>query len=378
MRISRARWGKLCLILLISALVLPGIPFSTHAQEQPAVLLHASTADSNFPNDMTFAMSAEVAEAVSHVDLVYQESHNETLELLPATFNQSGNTLTASATANFATYFLPAGIDLTYHWVVTFGDDAVVETDSAIITWLDNRFSWDRTDGTGVEIYSYDRSDDFLSFIAETANTAVSQLTELYNPPTVLPIRIWLYESESDFAGTQAANSQEWAAGAAYPGLQVILAVIPKNSESEVLRIIPHEISHQILYQATRNPFNAPATWIDEGLAVSAQTGGKNHYEGLVEQAYERGTLLSLRGLISAFPYDPGEATLAYGESYLVTQFLLTTYGDDAIQAIIAAYRKGTSHDDVIRVALGMTIEELEQEWLSYQMSDLSMSESAA
>jgi Peptidase MA superfamily len=55
---------------------------------------------------------------------------------------------------------------------------------------------------------------------------------------------------------------------------------------------------------------------------------------------------------------------LAYGESYLVTQFILDQYGEDAIQAIIAAYRNGASHDDVLRDALGLTIEGLEQAWL--------------
>lgn len=377
MPISRARWVRLNLILLISLLILPSFQHRVSAQDLPNVVLESTTADSNFPDDVRFALSASVEDEVKRVDLVYEESGNETLELLPADFDQSGDDLSASATADFATYYVPAGIDLTYHWVITFADDAVVETDSAVVTWLDDRFSWNRSDGTGVEIYSYGRSDEFLSFVVETADQAVNQLTNLYNPPGSLPIRIWLYESEDDFAGTLAANSEKWAAGAAYPALQLILAVIPEDSQSEVLRIIPHEISHQILYQATRNPFNAPATWIDEGLAVSAQIGGSDRYQRVVEQAVEDSDLLSLRGLISSFPYDPEEATLAYGESYLVMQFVLDTYGDEAVQSIITAYRDGASHNDVLREALGLSIEELEQQWLS-QLAITLMNEQAA
>jgi Peptidase MA superfamily len=364
MLISRAKWVRFSLILSVSALLAPFAQPVALAQETSEIVVDSSTAESNFPDDMRFELAATVAGDVERVDLVYEQAHVETYELLPADFEQSGDHVTASAVADFATYFVPAGIDLTFHWVITFGDEDIAETDSAVVTWLDNRFEWDFTAGAGVEIYSYDRSDDLVAFVVETANEAVGELTALYDPPSVLPIRIWLYESSDDFAGTQAANSQEWAAGAAYPGLQVILAVIPEESESEVLRIIPHEISHQILFQATLNPFNSPATWIDEGLAVLAQTGGKDHYERLVENAYDDDNLLSLRGLISSFPYDPSEATLAYGESYLITQFILNEYGVDAIQAIIAAYRNGASHDDVLREALGMTIEELEQAWL--------------
>jgi len=365
MHISRARWVRLSLILLASALIFPFWIASAAAQSGTLVSVESSTATSNFPDDMTFELSASVHGKIRKVDLVYQESSLATLELLPGDFQQDNDQLTATAKADLATYYVPAGIDLTYHWVVTFDDDSVQETDASVVTWIDNRFEWDKREGTGVEVYSYDRSDKFMNFVMETANKAVQDMIALYNPPKVLPIRIWLYESGKDFAGTQAANSQEWAAGAAYPSLQVILAVIPKNSKSEVNRILPHEISHQILAQATINPYNAPATWIDEGLAVVAQIGGKDQYEGDVRDAYEKDELLSLRSLISSFPYDPSQASLAYGESYLVMQFVLDQYGPESIQAIIAAYRDGNSQDDVIRKALGMSIEELEQAWLN-------------
>jgi peptidase MA superfamily protein len=364
MRISRARWVRLSLILLASALIFPFWIASGAAQSGRLVSVESSTATSNFPDDMTFELSASVQGKIRKVDLVYQESSLATLELLPGDFQQDNNQLTATARADLATYYVPAGIDLTYHWVVTFDDDAVQETDASVVTWIDNRFEWDKREGAGVEVYSYDRSDKFMDFVMETADKAVQDMIALYNPPKVLPIRIWLYESGKDFAGTQAANSQEWAAGAAYPSLQVILGVIPKNSKSEVNRILPHEISHQILAQATINPYNAPATWIDEGLAVVAQIGGKDHYEGDVRDAYHKGELISLRSLISSFPYDPSQASLAYGESYLVMQFVLDQYGPESIQAIIAAYRDGNSQDEVIEKALGMSIEELEQAWL--------------
>ena len=365
MLISRVRWVRLSLILLASALIAPLAPVAAPAQESPQVELISSTAESNFPDDMTFELEATVESEVATVDLVYEQSRLETLQLLPAEFEASEETLSATAVADFSIYFVPAGIDLTYHWVIYFADATVIETESRVVTWIDDRFEWDRSDGIGIEIYTYDRSDEFVQYIVDVANTAVADLTDLYDPPSVLPIRVWIYESGKDFAGTQAANSEEWAAGAAYPGLQVILAVIPDGSESEVERVIPHEISHQILHQATLNPFNAPATWMDEGLAVLAQTGGKGHYERVVRNAFDDDELLSLRSLISSFPFDPDEATLAYAQSYLVVEFIRDEYGDDAIRAMIDSYREVASHDDVIREALGMTIEELEQDWLA-------------
>jgi hypothetical protein len=365
MRISRARWVSLSLILLASALFPPLGPAVAVAQTPLPITVETSTAQSDFPDAMTFALTASIEGEVKHVDLVYQEAHLETLELLPATFEQSDASLTATAKADFSIYYVPAGIDLTYHWVITFADESVSESQSSVVTWIDKRFDWEKREGNGVEIYSYGRSDSFLDFVVDTSNKAVQDMTALYNPPSVLPIRIWLYDSREDFNGTLASNSETWAVGAAYPSLQVILAVIPDKSRSEVERVLPHEISHQILSQATLNPYNAPAAWIDEGLAVVAQIGGKSTYQDTVDEALRKGDLISLGGLTASFPYDPDQASIAYGESYLVMQYILDQYGPEAIQRIIAAYRAGNSHDDVIQIALGMSVDDLEQGWIA-------------
>ena len=52
------------------------------------------------------------------------------------------------------------------------------------------------------------------------------------------------------------------------PALHVIMAVLPPGNYDEVGRVVPHEISHQVLHQATDNPFSRPPQWLNEGLAV--------------------------------------------------------------------------------------------------------------
>ncbi len=360
MRFSRVRWASL-LLLVNLAIQLPIQP-SAVAQDGPVTVL-SSTATADFPDSIAFDLEATVDGDVTTVDLVYQMAALETMQLLPGSFEQNGDQLTVTATAEMEIAFVPVGIDLTYHWVIAI-DDETIETEVAVVTWLDDRFDWERRDAPGVEVFGYETSDDFLDLIVETAAEAVVTLTDLYQPSSVLPIRIWVYETGEDYAGTQAANSQEWSAGSAYPDLQVIHAVIPDGSESEVLRIIPHEVSHQILYMATRNPYNSPATWIDEGLAVLAQTGGKDYYDEVVQNAFEDGALLTMQGLVSVFPFNPSEARLAYGQSYSMMSFVIENFGQESILSIINAYADGNSHDDVLQIALNMSLDELEAAWL--------------
>lgn len=355
------RVSLVSLSLLLSLLGVYRFPAS--AQSSNVISVDESTATTDFPNDIAFSLSATVEGEVASIDLVYKQANLVALELIKAEYDQAGDEITAAAFADLTVYFLPAGIDVTYHWVLTLDDGSIIETESETVTWLDERFEWDRLDGPGIEVYSYDRSDDFNDYVLEVSADAVVDMIALYQPESTFPIKLWVYESGEDYAGTLAENSQEWSAGSAYPDLQVIQAVIPDGSESEVLRIVPHEISHQILSMATENPFNAPATWIDEGLAVRAQTGGKDFYFDVAIQAWEDGELLSLRSLISVFPYDPNDAGLAYAESYSAIEFIIGEYGEASITGIVEAYRAGNSHNDVIILALGMSIEELDDAW---------------
>ena len=364
MRISKASLAKLILLFSFS---LPII--ATHQQNDASasakVNVISSEATPDFPDSITFELMAHVEGELEFVDLVYLQASLETFQLLPAEHEIEGDQVRATAAADFATYFLPVGIDLTYRWVLTMTNGDVVETSDATVGWTDNRFDWQLTELDGIELYSYGRSSDFLAFTSAISEEASVTLRRLYGLGEAEPIKIWMYESGEDFAGTLASNSQDWASGTAYPDLQVIQAVVPGDSRSEVERVLPHEISHQLLYQATRNPYTVTATWIDEGLAVIAQTGGKERYRDVVADDYADGELLSMRGLISSFPFEPGDARKAYAQSFLIMEFILATYGSESVSAIIGGYQRGLNHDEVMIRALGLDIDELEAAWIA-------------
>src|SRR5260370_16743783 len=67
------------------------------------------------------------------------------------------------------------------------------------------------------------------------------------------------------------------------------------NAGDEIKRIIPHELSHLLLYQATRNPYNQPPAWMDEGLAVHNQETQDPAEEEALRQAAQAGNLLPLK-----------------------------------------------------------------------------------
>ncbi|HEY8447385.1 MAG TPA: peptidase MA family metallohydrolase [Thermomicrobiales bacterium] len=332
------------------------------------ITIEQSEATASFPEGITFRLVAESRRPIQRVELLYNVADDPTLNLLVPTF-EPGRRIEVEELLNLQIYYLPAGIDISYRWRIEDDRGAVVETEPETLLWLDTRFDWQALTADDVTVYSYTGNEAFSRLILESAQTTVDRLKVEYGLSEVTPIRIWVYNSREDFNATKQANEKHWAVGTAYPNYHVILATIPEGSKREVGRVIPHEVSHQLLYQATKNPFNSPPLWLDEGLAVYAQDVGNEDDFAQVQDAASKGRLYSIRALISDFP-TTGPYQLAYAESHSIVAFVIERFGIEKMRELIAAYREGVSHDEALRRSLGVDTDELDRLWkesLGYQ-----------
>lgn len=366
----RALRAILALAVFVSLLILPldhADAKSTQSDAPIAVLRNEAVSD--FPNGLLLNLEAESDRRIERIELLYRAADRETLNLEIPRFER-GKTVELRHELDFRVRFQPSGIDITYFWRLTDDQDRVVETEKQTLLWYDNRFEWEAESSADVTVYSYRDNPAFARIVVESAQSTVDRLKQEFELDSVRPIRIWVYNTGKDFASAQQGNSSEWIAGTAYPQLQVILAVLPEGNQHEVGRVVPHEIAHQMLYQATENPFNAPPTWLDEGLAVRIQETGNEDDQAMVENAAEKGQLFSVRALNSNFPYDPTDTALAYAESFSIVSFLIEEFGEEKFADLIAAYRTGVSHDEAMVAALGFNLDELDRLWkesLGYQ-----------
>jgi hypothetical protein len=348
---------RLLIVVLTLLAVAPAVTV-----DAASIQVEGATAEASFPDGITFNLSATSKVPIVKAELLYTQAEIETLHLDQAAIDPS-TSIQVSMPVDFRANYVPPGIDIFYRWRLTDESGGVLETEPQSVTWTDSRFDWQEISTDQVTVFFYNGDEEFSRTILESAQSTIDRLQTDFTVERSRNIRIWVYDSKSDFQGSQAPNSQEWIAGTAYPELQVILAVLPSGNSSEVGRIVPHEISHQVLYQATRNPFNVPPTWFDEGMAVSAQASGNEDFPALVERAAEDGRLFSVRSLTSEFPYDPADATLAYAESYSIVQFIINRWGNEGIAAVLDAYKLGVSHDEAFMTALGVDMTELDRLW---------------
>jgi hypothetical protein len=355
---SRRLSYALALFLALGAL--QAFQGQTRAQEPELAASFTSVqADADFPNGITFSVEFDTDEPIARAELFYTSDGDESLRLVTVPVTDP-YTRSLSYFLDLRIYYYPPGIDMIFQWRLT-GENGRT---------IDDRFEWQFTETPNVRVATYAGGEAFAQQILDSAQTAIDRIQADLGAELDQQVRLWAYANTDDFGGTKAPNSEQWSVGVAYPSLKVILAVLPPGDVTEVGRVVPHEISHQVISQAIDNPFNHLPTWLDEGIAVNYQENGNSHFPGMVQQAADDGVLFSIMALNASFPYDGNQATLGYAQSFSIVNFIRDTWGADGLADLVAIYRTGVSHDEAALQTLGVNLPELDRLWkasLGYQ-----------
>lgn len=363
------RAARLLALLLTLALMTAGAtvasspPFAPSALALPAAItVTADHARPNFPEGVAFSLTATAPALIERVELLYAVAGQETLHLATPDF-VSGRVVSVAHDLDLDDGSLPPGLDVEYRWRLEDAEGAVLETAPRTFLWKDDRFAWQTLAGERAVVHTYAGDDALGQAVLDTAQRTLARLEAAYDARLPDPVRIWVYASPDDFAGTMRANAEPWIAGASYPAYGLVLAVLPDSESTELGRVIPHEIGHIVLDAATRNPFNEPPVWLDEGLAVHAQEVSDPTFRDLVLAAAAEDRLESLRVLNSQFPYDADGALLGYAQSESIIRFILAEYGEEGLTRLIAVHRDGVTPDEAVQRALGLSLDELDARW---------------
>ena len=149
--------------------------------------------------------------------------------------------------------------------------------------------------------------------------------------------------------------------------IRTLFALIPPSQidDAWVGIVIPHELTHLVFDTASKNPYHFPPRWLNEGLAVYVSQG----YDAS-DRAHRRGArpgrhLIPLDGLIGQFPTTADRFFLAYAESVSAVDYMVRTYGKDALVALIRSYADGRTDDEAFKAALGVDITAFGDAWLA-------------
>jgi hypothetical protein len=365
----------LLLVLLSTAAPIPpvlaqGVVEDAAPAAIPDLAVARNEATVEFPEGITFSLDAETTDPVANLELLYRSPGLETYSVELPPFEAGATNLEIEQAVDLRAGELPPGVDIQYQWRITEADGDVVETPEQTLSWFDDRYDWTPLEGPHVTVYTYDADPEFQQAILDAAERTIASLAEAYGAELDQPVRIWAYADKDHLYGALPPNSEPWIAGAAFPPLHMIMAVLPPGDYEEAERVVPHEISHQVLYQATKNAFSSPPQWLNEGLAVYWQESGRDRFYTYALQLAAKGEVPRLRTLNGSFPYERDGATASYAFSLTAVMYILDTWGDEGMSKLLAALEEGVTDDVAIEQGLGITFDELDRRWREDLLAD--------
>ncbi|MBI3994554.1 MAG: tetratricopeptide repeat protein [Nitrospirae bacterium] len=153
----------------------------------------------------------------------------------------------------------------------------------------------------------------------EEAYREIGQAMSFYPPD---PVTVILYTGQQFQDVTRSAS---WTKGIYDGKIRIPIGGAERNPEL-LRRVLFHEYTHAVVHGLS-NGLNVP-TWLNEGLAVYFETGGRSSREGLLFRQLRSGTpLVPLARLHGSFMgLSDAQASLAYAESEAAVRALVDRY----------------------------------------------------
>ncbi len=355
------RW--ILLGLLIMSLVLPAA-----AMAQGPIRVSNQKVDAVFRDHITFNITVDGDSNITAARLFYNVAGQIATARGDAKFDP-GKHVEANFTIDQTKYYMPPGTTLQYWWQITDETGQTLKTDKQTYEYMDDRHPWQKLSNERLTLYWYDGGQSLGQALFDQANKTLDRIEADTGVKVKMPIKIFIYGNYNDLHDAIAVGSQEWTGGQAFTDQgSVVIGVSPDNLDYGLIAT-PHELTHLVLHQATKNSFGGDIpTWLDEGLAVYMSgeldaSGMGYHDRGLVTTAAKDGQLMTLQTLSSSFPADPNQTTLAYAESGVVVEFIIKHYGKDAMAKLLDVFSQGSTYDDALKQALGVDTHGLDNAW---------------
>jgi Flp pilus assembly protein TadD len=131
-------------------------------------------------------------------------------------------------------------------------------------------------------------------------------------------------------------------------------------------RVLKHEFVHVVNLQQT--DFNIPH-WFTEGIAVRLEDLPRpTSWNEILANRLADGKLFDLSNINYGFirPANQDDWTLAYCQAELYCEYLVKTYGDDALAKLLAAYKQNLTTEAALKREFKVSVADFEKGYKQY------------
>lgn len=348
----------LCITLSLLT-VTSGFAFPTPTVTNNQIIL-------NFPESATFRATITGDAEITSVVLEYGNEQQTCGEVIAKAFPQftPGKTINVEwAWEMRQSGSLPPGAQLWWRWRVTDanGQETLSETQTA--TWLDADHNWQTVNnGDFIRLHWYEGDQAFAADLAKAAYNGLIFNETQSGLKADAPIDLYIYADTNDL---QEAILYEpsWTGGQAFPDQDIVIIGISQYELEWGRDAIVHELTHVLVGHLTFSCLGDVPTWLNEGLAVYSEGGLDPASQQQLDDAIRDDTLLTVRSLSGGFSEVADKAYLSYSQSYSVAKFLIETYGQQKMTALLVSLRDGLTADEALMQTYGFNVDGLEDAW---------------
>jgi len=257
---------------------------------------------------------------------------------------------------------IPPGGKIWWRWRLTTAGGVETTTPTQTVAFDDDWFLWQSLQDRNLTIYWYRGPRSLAQDMLDAGHAALDQLATSTGLRLEDPVAIYLYEEPLDLR-LSIPGAPSWIGGIAFPEYNTVLAVASLEHSDYARRTVRHELGHLVIGRLTFNCLTDLPVWLDEGLAMVAEGEEDPDAAARLDEAIAEDRLLTIRQIESAFSVHANRASLSYAESYSLVRFLIDSYGQENMLALLVAFREGVTPDDALTSAYGFDTQGLEEAW---------------
>jgi hypothetical protein len=356
--------GRRALVLAVALLASAGVAPGAVSAADP--VFQQATAAAAFGVSIDVQQRVTLPSGVRRVEAIVRAGAD------PLTFLATIPTPSAGAATLSYSYKTPSGtlypntsVELGFR--LTFDDGRTVDGPTTRVLYSDGRFAWHTLQGKVVRVHWYEGDASFGRRALDIGERAIQEASTLLGVQESDPIDFFIYADRDAFYDVIGPGVQENVGGLAVAEIRTLFANIAPSTVSDpwVGIVVPHELTHLVFNTATRNPYHEPLHWLNEGLADYLAQGYGAGAKSNVRAAARSGDLMPLRALVAQFPSTPDKFSLAYDEAVSAIDYMVRTYGREALVKLIRSYADGVSDDAAFSAAIGVDTAAFEAGWLA-------------
>ncbi|HYF92955.1 MAG TPA: hypothetical protein VD969_12010 [Symbiobacteriaceae bacterium] len=241
---------------------------------------------------------------------------------------------------------------------------------------------YEKKSGEHVDVYFTENDRNVAEWVLHTTEAVFLPVTTAvgYEPAERVPMII--YPSRQELRNAFGWGNGESAMGVYWSGTVRLLSPNvwigekrdrDKRKVFDKMNPIAHELTHYMLDYFTNG--NYPR-WFTEGLAQRIEykvTG----YLWIEDDSSLDQNLYTLSDLDERFDQLKNQP-LAYRQSFLLVDYMVQTYGEPVLTALIQELAKGTPFQTAVKEATGVSMNTVYQDWLDWVDEHLEELEAAS